>query len=387
MQQSKIQLENEILQEYNKIDNNWLSLHYKISIATVIFVLAVECILSPVFIYSDILTTTVSKYIIKFIVVPSGINFLCIAVATAVMRSDIVSQKFKIYAISIIYAIICFVSYTAHSAFTVTYFIFSGAIILTTIYASYSVTFSTACISISLFIISEVFVFWDVDKASIFESTLRLGNFLVSLLIIFALSAVCMIIIQYEQKKNTASINIEKERIMLHHRLKLDEVTGIYNRKALHDTMRDLEEDSKGKYIFAIIDIDNFKTINDSFGHQIGDKCLVEFAGLLKEHSEKAVPFRYGGDEFCLLFHNSNIEEAVKICEQIKSKLNSINLSINSDLKVTASFGLTEYEDEMNAAKLFVCADQALYKAKVERNSIQVFKKELMLMKGEIINI
>lgn len=369
--------ESEIQQEYSKIDKDWLTLHYMISIATVIFALIVECIMSVFIVNSDMLTTTVTKYILKFIAIPSGVNFICVGAETIAMRSKKISQLHKIYIVSIIYVVICFILFTVHSAFTASYYIISGAIILTTVYASFYVTLVTAVCSVVLMSISEIFITWDVDKISIFSSMLRMSNFLVTLFILLALSTICMIVIRYERKKNIVSIQIEKERILLQERLIQDELTGIFNRKALHDTLRDLEDyNQKDKCIFAIIDIDKFKMINDKYGHQAGDRCLIEFAKVLMENSGKAIPFRYGGDEFCLLFQNADIKEAVNTCEQIQGKLKHLEIGENIKLEMTASFGLAEYNESMNTAELFVRADQALYQGKIFRGRIQVYMDE-----------
>ena len=369
--------ENDIQREYSKIDKDWLTLHYMISIATVIFALIVEGVMSIFIVNSDLLNTTVLKYIIKFIAIPSGINFICIGAEAIIMKSKKISQLSKIYIVSIVYVIICFVLFTVHGAFTSSYYIISGAIILTTVYASFYVTLATAICSIALMSISELFIAWDVDKISIFHSILRLSNFLVTLFILLALSTICMIVIRYERKKNLVSIQLEKERILLQERIITDELTGIFNRKALHDALRDMEDyNQKDVFILAIIDIDKFKMINDRYGHQIGDRCLVEFAKVLKENSGKAIPFRYGGDEFCLLFQNADRKEALHTCELIQSKLKYLDAGADLKIEMTASFGLAEYNEDINTSELFVRADQALYQGKVMRGSIQLFQEE-----------
>ncbi|MPN04633.1 putative diguanylate cyclase DgcC [bioreactor metagenome] len=162
---------------------------------------------------------------------------------------------------------------------------------------------------------------------------------------------------------------------MLQQSLKLDELTGIFNRKALHDAMKNFGDyNPKEKHVFAIIDIDKFKSINDNWGHRTGDRCLIEFARILRENCGNAVPFRYGGDEFCLLFHDANIEESIYTCEQIRTELKNLDIGVDPKLEITASFGLAEYSDKINIAQLFINADQALYKAKILRNKIEVFE-------------
>ncbi|MGC6173626.1 diguanylate cyclase [Lacrimispora sp. 38-1] len=368
---------NEIQKEYTRIDKDWLSLHYKISIGMVLFALAVECIMGVILVNSDMLHTTVWRFVFKFILVPSSVNALCIAVDHAVVKSRKISQTAKIYTVSIINTVICFTLFTAHSAFAATYYVFVTAVILTTVYASSLVTLSTSVIGVVLLLVSELFITWDVDKPTVFQSTLRLGNFLIALFVMFFVSIICMVVIRYEQRKNRASIRIEEERILLKKRLKMDELTGIYNRKALHDAMRDLEDCNPcDSYVFGITDIDKFKNINDSWGHQTGDKCLTAFAELLKNSCEKAVAYRYGGDEFCLIFYNTDMKEAYETAVLIQNTLKQVDFKEHPGLKLTASFGLAEYQNGMNAARLFLNADQALYQAKITRDAIRIHQEE-----------
>jgi diguanylate cyclase len=323
---------------------------------------------------SDLLATTVGRYVWKFIVVPSGLNFLCIAMDTMVIRDKRLSQNQKIYFISLAFVMICFVLFAVHNAFTATYFLFAIAIILTTVYLNYHVTLVTAFTGIAALLVGELFVKWDLDKISIFDSTLRLSNYLVSLFILAACSFVCMIVIRYERQKNEASIQKEIERQLMAQRIQTDELTGVFSRKALHDAMRDMEANEAGdQYIFAIADIDHFKTVNDRFGHHAGDHCLIECANILKRNSGNATVFRYGGDEFCLLFRNAAMPEAVSTCEHIQHKMKDLCIVNDPTLKVTVSFGLAAYSDELNAARLFINADQALYEAKSVRDAIRVF--------------
>jgi len=368
---------NEIQKEYTRIDKDWLSLHYKISIGMVLFALAVECIMGVILVNSDMLNTSVPRFVFKFILVPSSVNALCIVVDHAVVKSGKISQTAKIYTVSIINTVICFSLFTAHSAFAATYYVFVTAVILTTVYASSLVTLSTSVIGVVLLVVSELFITWDVDKPTVFQSTLRLGNFLIALFIMFFVSIICMVVIRYEQRKNRASIRIEEERVLLKKKLKMDELTGIYNRKALHDAMRDLEDfNPRDNYVFGITDIDKFKNINDSWGHQAGDRCLRAFAELLKNSCEKAVAYRYGGDEFCLIFHNTDMKEAYETAVLIQNRLKQVDFKEYPGMKMTASFGLAEYHNGMNAARLFLNADQALYQAKITRDAIRIHEEE-----------
>ncbi len=365
----------EIEREYIRIDANWLQLHYKTSIMLAVFAFLVECAMGIYLVNSDMLSTTPGRFFWKFMVVPGSLNLLLIIADTIIMRSKRCSQKVKIYSISLIFVGSCFIFFTAHSAFEATYYIFAIAIMLTTVYANYRVTGTTALAGILAMVFSELFIVWDLDKVSIFQSTHRFSEFIIALFVLIAFSVTCMITIRFEKEKNAASIQKEIERQQLQHSLHIDELTGIYNRRALHAALKDVDDDnvSDGKYILAIVDIDKFKDINDTWGHHVGDLCLAEFAKILKEESKRFIPFRYGGDEFCMLFRNLDMAEAEAICRQILVKLNAVTFPEYPTLRLTASFGLAACMGQIDAVRLFINADHALYEAKKGRNTVYIF--------------
>lgn len=365
----------EIRKEYKKIDQDWLRLHYKTTIGLVFFASVIEIIMGMFLIHSDMLVSSnVSQFIVKYMIVPIAINSLCLAIASVVIKSDKFSQEQKIYTVCRVFVGICFILYTVHSTFMVICYIFAIAIMLTAIYASYRVTIITSLTSIVAFIYSELFIVWDLDKESIFTSTHRLSQFFIAIFILISFSAVCMVVIRFERKKNEASIQLEIERQQLEKHLQVDEMTGIYNRRALRSALKAMEDDQESRYILAIADIDNFKNINDQWGHHVGDICIINFAKILTSDRENVTAFRYGGDEFCLLFRNVGMGYAVAICEQIQSDLHELPLDGYPRLKLTTSFGLAAYSSQIDAVRLVANADKALYEAKEARNAIRVYK-------------
>ncbi len=365
---------NAIQWEYAQIDESWLQLHYKITVGLFVFSFFVEFAMGMLLINSTMVTTTVYIYFLKFFIIPSGINFICIAIDSLIMKSDRISQIRKIYSISLIFVCIDFILFTVHITFAATYFIFAIAIMLTTVYANYWLTSITAAASILAVAVSELFIKWDTDKITVFQSTQRLGDFLISLFVLIAFSIACMVIIRFEQRKNRASIQKEIERQQLQESILMDEMTGIYNRKAFSAELKSIEDHAQSiRYILAVMDIDNFKSINDTWGHHMGDRCLIELAGILKECNTKVTSFRYGGDEFCLLFSDVDMVYAEEVCKEIQDKVNHLNFEGYPTLKLTVSFGLAENSDQMDTMRLFIHADHALYEAKRVRNAIRIF--------------
>ncbi|MDZ7818176.1 MAG: GGDEF domain-containing protein [Aliarcobacter sp.] len=122
----------------------------------------------------------------------------------------------------------------------------------------------------------------------------------------------------------------------------------------------------------AIVDIDFFKNINDTYGHTIGDIILKEFSNiLLKNIRETDYVGRWGGEEFLLIFPQTQDKSAHIIAENLRKIIEKYNFSNN--INVTASFGIYECK-EQNPTKCLSKADNALYEAKnSNRNCIKIF--------------
>ena len=372
----------EMEREHAQIYKNWLILHYKITIGVVIFALLVECMMSLLFMNSDVITIPLGRYFFKYIIVPSGLNVICVFLESMALKLDFLSLDQKIYLVSLTFVFICFVIFCVHSALTSTYYIFTGAVMLTIIYANYRLTSITAFLSIISIVVSELVVKWDGDKPYVLDNMMLFGDFLVSIIVLFAFSAACMVVIRFERKKNKAILKKDMERYELRQSLQKDELTGIFNRKALQEALFNMEtQENHKKWVLATVDIDHFKGINDNWGHSIGDQCLREFARILKENEGKYIPFRYGGDEFCLLFPDSVVEEAVALCHRIRKQIESVRFEEGPKIHLTASFGLAVYFSNMDATRLFVHSDHALYEAKKCRNAIFGYDETRMATK------
>lgn len=367
-----------IRNDLNRIMDKWLLLHFRLSVVLVLIALIVEITLSFLVAETDLLTTTIYRYIFKYIVAPSGISVLLLLSSSLVLRAKSRSQLAKQYVVSLILVLICCVYYTVHSAFVTTFALFGVAIFLTTTYADYMLTGVTSALSLVLITISELFISWDQDKTSVFTDPNRLVNFLVVVSILIGCSIVASVTIYYERRKNEASLRREVERELLKESMLFDELTGTYNRKALHNEMRLLEQSAPTEpLVFCITDIDHFKSVNDLYGHQVGDLCLTEFACVLCDYFGESSVFRYGGDEFCLILKNTTIEEAKLLCERALIRIRRIDLEGVTSFRPTACFGLAAYSESDGVTRLFNQADEALYDAKRTRNAIRVYQRSV----------
>ncbi|HFU77799.1 MAG TPA: GGDEF domain-containing protein [Epsilonproteobacteria bacterium] len=148
----------------------------------------------------------------------------------------------------------------------------------------------------------------------------------------------------------------------------LDPLTKIYNRRAMEHYFETVLEPGRPLQNFAImmIDIDDFKKINDTHGHQAGDKVLIFLARLLKRTlREGDKVFRYGGEEFLVTLNRINPEVCHKISDRILSLVRENTLLYKDvQLSITLSIGATMYDDGDTKEALIDRADKALYRAK-----------------------
>jgi diguanylate cyclase len=148
-----------------------------------------------------------------------------------------------------------------------------------------------------------------------------------------------------------------------------DRLTGLYNRGHLEEKLvTTYQHLSLGEKQIAIllIDIDNFKFVNDRFGHPAGDQLLKDVAALLKERqTEDMLLSRWGGDEFLVAMLQSTKEQAVKIAKAIKSSIEGIRLGPDeSPLLISASIGVVMVESDFATA--YKTVDRSLYRAKLQ---------------------
>lgn len=148
-----------------------------------------------------------------------------------------------------------------------------------------------------------------------------------------------------------------------------DYLTSLRNRVfMMNELQKELEKGKSGTYRGAIlfIDLDNFKKINDSFGHFFGDEVLIELADKLKKlDGDNFLPARIGGDEFVILCCESGLAEAVETAENILELFRDVIIIHEKIIHITCSIGIAVYPDDGETVEeLFKNADMALYNAK-----------------------
>ena len=158
-----------------------------------------------------------------------------------------------------------------------------------------------------------------------------------------------------------------------------DPLTGVKNRLAFDRIMKEeVARDIRYKrdLSLAIIDIDNLKNINDTFGHDKGDEIIKDVADEIRNSVRKTDPVcRLGGDEFAIIFVETDIEKAKSLVEVIRNKITQN--PILEAAEVTVSIGIAKLDDNDNTATLYKRADEALYLSKRRgRNKVTTVPKK-----------
>ena len=187
-------------------------------------------------------------------------------------------------------------------------------------------------------------------------------------------------------KERTKELEATKTELTL--LVNRDSLTNLYNRRYFDDiskTLLSLAHREKDSLSLMMIDIDRFKTINDTYGHLVGDIVLKELAfTLLKTTRTSDVVIRFGGEEFLILLPHTDLEGAEKIAVKIRNHVKNLKINIKDSVdkivKFTVSIGVTECycSDDEDIDTIVRRTDEAMYEAKHNgRDRIVIYKKDI----------
>lgn len=268
------------------------------------------------------------------------------------LKKDSIIPQFLIYlSISLLFIFACFISQN-NSAVPATTFI--AFLLITPMFMIDKPFWMT----IELCAVSTIFIIWMNEIKSYDIWMTDLINVTIFTIVGIFLNIIANSL-RIKEFVLTREINIQKD---------IDELTGLKNKSALTKEINEFLVDSlTDKGIMFMLDIDRFKAINDTYGHDIGDRVIAQLGIFLgKVFSNNEVTGRFGGDEFIVFIKNTDNMDAVKnFAEEIISGASQNVVLPDNKNKVSVSIGVAIYSGhETNYSDLFKKADIALYKAK-----------------------
>ena len=182
-------------------------------------------------------------------------------------------------------------------------------------------------------------------------------------------------------KDLSANTTLKKQLTDLKNSSSLDPLTNVANRAEFERTLRKYvgaHQSTESTCSLIVCDIDFFKMVNDTYGHNVGDQALIAFAQTLQQFvRSRDIVARYGGEEFVILCANCDIDGAASRAEEIRMSLNRTPQAMLDGKTMSASFGVAQMRENEDITDFFIRADKALYEAKQNgRNRVEKAKDE-----------
>ena len=217
-------------------------------------------------------------------------------------------------------------------------------------------------IAIELIAASVIYLVWMYQIKTYEAWEMDLGNIIVYVVVGFVINIIINTI-RVKEFVLTRQINIQKD---------IDDMTGLKNKGALTREINEyLNDTSKDKGIMFLLDINHFKAVNDTYGHDVGDSVISQLGEVLKEiFTDDSIVGRFGGDEFIVFIKNTDSEEvakelAYKIIDGADKKIELPD----KNWRISVSVGISIYGGKAHSySELFKKADIALYKIKADRS-------------------
>ena len=214
-----------------------------------------------------------------------------------------------------------------------------------------------------------------------YHNTISEKNFIKSIIIVVCILSIIVVIfinLFYYAK-------IQKYIQKVEHLNIIDPMTQLYNRRFLENFIDKFVSQAQREgelFTILMIDIDFFKKVNDTYGHDVGDKVIIEVAHILQTCIRRSdLAIRYGGEEFMVLLHGSNASSSLIVTQKIKNSFEAIEFKANKNqtFHKTLSIGVSEFpKDTKDIWECIKLADKALYQAKNSgRNRVVIYSKEI----------
>lgn len=365
------ELHKQVTEGYQQINNYWMRLHFHLLVWCTWITGILEIVMYFIIDKSGGLSCPASEYWIKYIVTPVSLNIGISLLALLVYRNKKAPVILKQYMISFLFVFLAFVLALMHSGFIAVLVTAVFPVLMTIMYEDQKLTFVTAAMSVTMQFISGYFVFWDQEK--VLDSSYII-NLIILLTATFSTWFTCYFMIGFIRKKREIIINNDIERFQLQIKVNIDGLTNVGNKLAL---MSRLEENAFGSdkiCCLAMLDVDEFKEINDNYGHLFGDDVLRYLGEGMRNIPIQAEAFRYGGDEFCILFWEPSMEIVIKEVAAVQKFLQDSIAIPDNKMSLAVSAGIASYEDHITPLDLLRKADHALYESKKQQgNQITIY--------------
>ena len=304
-------------------------------------------------------------YRARFIYIPTSLNFIMIVVTAFCLRSPRLSNAAKnVWACLLIY-FLCANTQIIHYVYGPLLMLPSVAIFVTILFGNKWLTIGITAASMVSLTLASIQASRELRSG---DPQLMIDAILAAV-VMFTVYVASRLLSRYvkEQLDYILASN-ERQRTLIEER-NIDPLMGIGNRRALNERMGEIAATAARGQIktqLLMLDVDDFKNINDVFGHQRGDEVLIRLSDLIRELMKKGglEAYRYGGEEIVLLSFERGEKEAFTLFDELRKAFSKTNYSFDIKRGITFSGGMAEYSPKVSTEDWLKAADEALYIAK-----------------------
>lgn len=344
--------------------DSWRKKIIKVFYIITVLVLIVEIMVFLIFRDRGLLQVSTSfQYIAKFIVILPVLNTAIVFACQKINAMNIKDQSKNFIILitaTIVVAVIAFFHYAVGAILTV----FIIPVFLTILFGNKQMTKVITGINSILLVLSIIHSAMAGSPVSFYL------NVAVAFALMVSACLISTVLIEYNKANSDYIYASYRIQLSLNEQARNDSLTGLYNQKTFQSLLKDCMEEAKNlksPMSLAIMDLDDFKEINDTFGHLEGDQVLLHFTNLLKQQLKDGDAYisRYGGDEFAIIFPTASKELAYLKLEALRQRCRQMPRTQLRSGEIRFSAGISHYmEGDMNEILLFHQADSALYRAK-----------------------
>lgn len=312
------------------------------------------------------ITTSISYYVTRFLIAPTLFNFGTLSISYFMMQSPHFAGRKGDYIPLVELLILCTSGAITHHIFPVIAAGLCFPIFVSIVYDNPKITRNIWLLS--FLSLSAIYMErWYCQVYMGTDSPFLLMETMVNCALIISAYITCMILLKFWAEKKQIMEEMHKYELQLQEELNREPRTGLYNASAFLNKL--YKETEKSRFtqwplMCMMIDVDDFKRVNDTYGHAKGDKVLERAAVILQKHfKEEEFPTRYGGEEFACIVREGTIVDLKARAEAMRQEFMAQSYDF-MDEPVTMSAGIAQWKVGMNDEALFEAADKALYRAK-----------------------
>lgn len=366
------------IDDFEKYQNYTYTLWQK-SILFTCLIVSIVILCFEIFSYTTLLKNSERvvfsfNYILLRIITPSLLNFGAFLTGFIAKRNNKISVKAKNYLSTFSVFMICSVLSIFHNFFHVLLAAPACCFFVSSVFGDTKILRVNAILTIISYTVAAICFWFDPATGS---STYKLLTIAITAALILCAYLFSQTIVKSQAEKlDYIHLNYKRQTVLIEE-LKIDPLTRLYNRKALRGTLTRTISRSRGEDIkpfLVIIDIDDFKKINDKYGHIRGDEVLTLISYVIKNNMgsfRKA--FRFGGEEFVLLFDDSFPSQVIYTVESIRADFEKARFEFAPEKAFTLSAGIAALKKKDDPTFWLDRADKALYSAKAHgKNQIKL---------------